>query len=670
MILTKKIAILSLVFLFLASSANAYTWDYTPEDPNIVYQTYFDDINIKPSWSNDIKVNKEVVVAVLDSGVDLDHPDLVSNLWINEGEIPNDGIDNDNNSYIDDVVGWDFIDSDNDPEPEITDDYDFTAVNHGTVVAGIVSAVANSKGIIGIAPQAKVMPLRILDSQGVGNTIVLSQAIDYAVENGADIINLSLVGTNYGDTLKKSIVNAYNNGVIIIAASGNEEDQGKDLNEEPHYPVCDIDNVNRVLGVAALDKDKKLTEFSNYGSDCIDISAPGSSFYSTTFNYHGNEDFLEFYRGGWSGTSVAAPVVAATAALLKMNYPEFKPNDIYRIIMQSAQSLKAENPDNYKDLGSGIIDIGAALNLAEDYFNENIYLVATPMAGLEPRVSILDNRGNLKKAFLAYSQNFKGGMNVATGDLDGDGVNEIVTVPLAGGGPHVRVFNRDGELVSQFFAYAANFHGGMDVAIGDINGDGVNEIVTSPLATGGPHIRIFDLHGNVLSEFFAYRSNFYGGVHIDVGDVNNDDKDEIVTVPASQNIPDVRTFDFLGRMKSRFIAYDEVVDDGLNIAVGDVNNDEWPEIITVPSVGHSPHVKVFSLKGRVKGEFMSFTTSLKSGVKVVSGDISGDFLPEILLLPQTGASPLLRVYDHQGLEKDNFYLRPVLDKNGYNFDVL
>ena len=203
----KKIAIFCILSLFLGTNVQAFTQSYTPSDSNMIYQTYLDMINIGPSWSDELKVNKEVVVAVLDSGVDLDHPDLIDSIWTNTEEIAGDGIDNDKNSYIDDRFGWDFVDSDNNPEPDLDEGYDFTAANHGTVIAGIIAATANDNGIVGIAPKAKIMPLKILDSKGVGNTLVLSQAIDYAVENGADIINLSLVGDTYGPNLEESIIN-------------------------------------------------------------------------------------------------------------------------------------------------------------------------------------------------------------------------------------------------------------------------------------------------------------------------------------------------------------------------------------------------------------------------------------------------------------------------------
>jgi len=666
----KKIVIACIFSLFLGTNVQAFTQSYTPSDSNMIYQTYLDMINVEPSWSDELKVNKEVVVAVLDSGVDLDHPDLIANIWTNTEEIAGDGIDNDNNSYIDDRFGWDFISSDNNPEPDIDGDYDLTAANHDTVVAGIIAATANNNGIVGIAPNAKIMPLKILDSNGMGNTLVLSQAIDYAVENGADIINLSLVGDTYGSILEESIINAYNNGVMIIAASGNEENVGLSLDIDPRYPICDIDNINRVFGVAALDANQVLADFSNFGEDCIDIAAPGTSFYSTAYYDSNNSSFKQYYRGGWNGTSVAAPVIAATAALIKSNFPELRPNDIYNIISSSAQDLQESNPLHHMDLGAGLVDIGAALNLAQDYYNNSINIVLAPQRGLLPEILLMDADGKLKNVFLAYNANFTGGVNIAVGDVDGDGQDEIVTAPMAGGGPHIRVFTKSGDLVSEFFAYDASFTGGVNVAVGDVDGDGQDEIVTAPMAGGGPHIRVFTKSGNLISEFFAYDASFDGGVNVALGDVNNDKADEIVLAPMGKHVAEIKIFNYKNIRKASWLAYDANMKSGVNISIADVNNDNWSEIVTVPAKDYAPQVKMFNMRGRLKSEFLAFNSYLTRGVKVLAADISGDSLPEVLLLPTKGSAALLKVYDHNGLEKDSFNLRDSGDKNGYNIELI
>ncbi len=658
-----------LVVVSVATPAVAFHQDYTPIDPYLLQQSYLRTINTQGSWSYQSQENKEVVVAVLDSGIDISHPDLVNNIWINSDEIPSDGLDNDGNSYIDDINGWDFVDSDNEPTPVLIDGYDYTAVNHGTVIAGVIAASANDEGIVGINPKVKIMDLRILDAKGMGNTLVLSQAIDYAVENGASIINLSLVGKSIDESLKKSITNAYNSGVMIVAASGNESKSGIDLDIEPAYPVCDFDNINRVLGVAAVDSQNKLSVFSNYGEKCIDISAPGVNIYSTVYHDLTDINFSSYYRGGWSGTSVAAPMVSGALSLIKMNYPNLRPADIYSILLSSSDSLQAASPLIYKKLGQGLLNIGAALDAADKYYNQTIKLVLAPQAGLSPEILIMNDKGNLLSSFLAYDKKFKGGVNISTGDLENNGSYEIVTAPLSKGGPHVRIFSNQGSLLNEFFAYDAKYLGGVNLALGDLYGDKNKQIVTAPV-TGGSEIKIFNSSGTLLRSFLAYDAKFKGGVNIAVGDIDNDGKAEIITAPAAIGGPHIKVFNSEGLLLYQFFAYDKKMTKGVWLTVGDVDFDGWQDIIVVPAKNSAPQVKAFNFNGTPLYDFMAYSQYLTVGIRLQARDLSGDLRPEILALPNKGSSALLRIYDHNGLEKDSVYLRNPQDKNGYNVDIL
>ncbi len=665
-------AIKIFIWLFIFCAANpiyAFQQDYTPVDPYLFQQTYLSTINAKGSWSFSSKENKQVVVAVLDSGIDLSHPDLKNNIWINSKEIPDDGLDNDGNSYIDDINGWDFVDSDNTPTPVLLEGYDYTAINHGTVIAGIIGASANDEGIVGINPQVRLMDLRILDAKGMGNTLVLSQAIDYAAENGADIINLSLVGKSIDESLKKSITNAYNKGVMIVAASGNESKNGVDLDIEPAYPVCDFDNINRVIGVAAVDSQNKLSVFSNYGEKCIDISAPGINIYSTV--YHDLEDvnFSNYYRGGWAGTSVAAPMVSGALSLLKMNYPTLRPADLYSILLSSSDSLQVASPLSYKKLGKGSLNIGAALDAANKYYNQTIKIVLAPQANLSPEILIMNDKGNLLSSFLAYDKKFKGGVNIATGDLDNNGSYEIVTAPMSKGGPHVRVFSNQGSLINEFFAYDTKYIGGVNLALGDLYGNKTKQIVVAPV-TGGSEIKVFNAKGTLASSFLAYDAKFKGGVNIAVGDVDNDGKSEIITAPASIGGPHIKVFNSEGLLLYQFFAYDKKMTKGVWLTVGDLDHDGWQDIVTVPAKNAVPQVKAFNFNGTPLYNFIAYSQYLTSGIRLSARDLSGDGWAELLALPNKSASALLRIYDNNGLEKDNLYLRNPQDKNGYNLDIL
>jgi len=181
---------------------------------------------------------------------------------------------------------------------------------------------------------------------------------------------------------------------------------------------------------------------------------------------------------------------------------------------------------------------------------------------------LFDNYGDVKGQFFAYDKNFRGGVNVACGDVDGDGRNEIVTGPGETGGPQVRIFNTSGDVEGQFFAYNNNFRGGIRVAVGDMDGGARNkkvEIITAPGVNGGPHIRIFDNFANVKNQFFAYNKNFKGGVDIASGDIDNDGLDEIITGAGPGGASHVRVFELNGELLGSFYAYEKDFEGGVNV---------------------------------------------------------------------------------------------------------
>jgi subtilisin family serine protease/outer membrane protein assembly factor BamB len=207
----------------------------------------------------------DVVVAVIDTGVDYNHPDLVSNIWINQDEIAGNGIDDDHNGKVDDVRGWDFVNSDNDPM-----DYN----DHGTHIAGIIAAVGNnSNGVSGVAWTAKIMAIRGLGTEGSGYTSDLIEAIEYSSENGADVINMSWGNEEYSQALKDTIDAST---ALVVCAAGND---GQNTDYNPHYP-SGFTSAN-IISVAATDQYDNLASYSNYGATSVDIGAPGSNIYST-----------------------------------------------------------------------------------------------------------------------------------------------------------------------------------------------------------------------------------------------------------------------------------------------------------------------------------------------------------------------------------------------------
>ncbi|NQT90720.1 MAG: S8 family serine peptidase, partial [Candidatus Omnitrophica bacterium] len=296
-------------------------------------------INCEPAW--DMALGYGVVVAVLDTGVNYNHLDLSQNIWSNPGEVAN-GQDSDGNGYVDDVVGWDFVTNSDDP----IDDH-----GHGSHVAGIVAAVGNNNyGIIGVAPGAKIMPLKVLDDNGNGNTTWVANAITYAADNGARVLNNSLGGEMFNNipnyVLEDAIRYAASRGCVVLFAAGNDDA------DVANYHAC---YMPEVICVGATDPYDDRASFSNWGF-YVDVAAPGAQILS-----------LNATQGGaaiYSGTSQACPHVAGLAALLLANNPSLTPAEVKRIIMEGVDAFDIDLAQPDKLIGTGRIDCGRALNVA------------------------------------------------------------------------------------------------------------------------------------------------------------------------------------------------------------------------------------------------------------------------------------------------------------------
>lgn len=265
------------------------------------------DIDAPEAW--EIAQGDDVIVGVIDTGIDYTHPDLYNNLWTNPGEIANDGIDNDGNGYVDDYYGYDFINNDSDP---------FDDVGHGTHVAGTIAAQSNNNtGVVGVAPNAKVMALKFLGNFG-GSTFDAIEAINYAVMMGADITNNSWGGGGPSQALYDAIANAGSAGQLFVASAGNggSDSLGDNNDFLPSYPASyDLDNI---ISVAASDHQDQLSSFSNYGLESVDLAAPGVDIVSTV---PGGYD-------SFNGTSMAAPHVTGAASLLLSQNPDLTPTQL------------------------------------------------------------------------------------------------------------------------------------------------------------------------------------------------------------------------------------------------------------------------------------------------------------------------------------------------------
>lgn len=325
------------------------TTSSTPNDPMFSKQYYFKQLNVLDGWKHQGRADG-ITVAVIDDGVYVNHPDLKSSIWKNPKEVVGNGIDDDKNGYIDDIYGWDFVSE----EAEMS-----TRGTHGTAVAGIIAAQSNNGiGISGMAPGAKIMPLIACDSRTGCATADVVAAINYAVKNGAKVINLSLGSqgtTNYTNQYDAAINSARQAGVIVIAAAGNgdtEGGNGQNLTQIPVSPVCNGIDKFSIIGVAGLDEQSEWVSWSNYGG-CVDVAAPAIKIVTTT-----NPNHNDGYEYGYEdGTSFAAPMASALAALMIAQKPTITVSELVTVMRADAY-----NDKNYqKLLGGGRIDFAETL---------------------------------------------------------------------------------------------------------------------------------------------------------------------------------------------------------------------------------------------------------------------------------------------------------------------
>jgi len=646
----------------LVAPVRQYSLALIPNDLDYNFQkNYYDKIKAPAAWDVPQSQTIRSVIAVLDTGVDVSNPDLASNIWFNPWEVPNDKQDNDKNGYIDDLNGWDFVANVADPEPKFDAGWNEVAMNHGTIVAGVAAAIGNNvQGVAGLAWHARLMPIRVLDGRGLGDTVTVARGIQYAIANHADIINLSFVGQFSDPILEDAIQRAYQAGILVVAAAGNEQQMGVDMNKQPHYPVCSdgFNGENQVIGVAAVDDNDVRAEFSNFGSKCIDLAAPGVKIYSTQFVDKANNLFQDYYGGYWSGTSVAAPLVSGSLALLKSAYPNLSPSQLRDVLIAAGDLVDNANPGQVGQLGRRL-NLQKAFALAgSKVFSRKTPIFLAPQTNATAEIALYDLSSELMQKFLAYDARYTKGINVAAGDVDGDGQIDVVTVPRAGGGPHVKIFNLKGGLESQFMALPEQFRGGLSVAVADFTADKKDEIVIGVGKGGSNLVRIYDEAGNILYQFIPYDPSYIGGVNVAVGDTDGDGQPEIVTAPAGNLRLPIRVFDKFGNKRSEFYAFSWAFPGGVNVAVGDTDGDGKAEIVVAPGAGGGPQVRVFNYQGRVLRQFFAFAKNFRGGVNVAVGDTDGNGSREIVATPGVGGGPQVRVFNGQNQVMSSFFIEP------------
>ncbi|MBU0732239.1 L,D-transpeptidase family protein [Patescibacteria group bacterium] len=275
----------------------------------------------------------------------------------------------------------------------------------------------------------------------------------------------------------------------------------------------------------------------------------------------------------------------------------------------------------------------------------------------EPEVKVFNygNEINQELNFYAYGQGFHGGVDVAIGDYRGNKNNEIITAAGNGGGPQVRVFASNGHFLNQFWAYSETFHGGVNVAAGDLDGDGKAEIITGPMKGGGPHVRVFDKNGNpkYTMGFFAFDEGFRGGVDVTAGDLNGDGRDEVIAAAGPGGSPHIRVFDVYGNYTGLdYRPYAESDRGGVSVAAGNIDGGHDDELVTGIFSAGEAWVKVYKgdANRTVIGEFRAFDSGFRGGVNVATGDVDGDNKDEILVSVAAGGGPQTKFFEIDGRE--------------------
>jgi subtilisin family serine protease len=314
-----------------------------PNDPELARQWGLMKINAPAAWSI-ITGAVSITIAVVDSGIDLGHPDLALQLWVNPGEIPGNGVDDDANGKVDDMHGWHFFQAANGPAEDARVQDDF---GHGTHVAGIAAAATdNGIGVAGVAWGSRLMAVKVLDQYGNGWYSDIIAGIVYAADNGAQIINLSLGGALASQALCDAVTYAHGRGALVVAATGNS-------NAAVLYPAA----CAGALAVAATDRADARPVFSNFGPQ-VALAAPGVDIYSTWY-YTGIRASGYFTK---SGTSMATPHVAGAAALLWSQWPAWRADQVRQQLLSTATDVSAPGWDPYS--GWGRLNVAAALGWA------------------------------------------------------------------------------------------------------------------------------------------------------------------------------------------------------------------------------------------------------------------------------------------------------------------
>lgn len=494
----KKAVYLILIGIFLLQPA--FVFALQPNDPLWKEDNAVDLLHLPEVWEK-TQGSREVVVAVIDTGIDMTNPEISENIWSNPME-QFDGADNDNDGNIDDLNGWNFVENNGNVRPRATaTSTTKIGMNHGTVVAGIIGAQGNNfLGGAGVAWRVKIMPLKILNEHGDGDSDLAVKAIDYAIKHKADIINLSFVGPTPSLNFIQAIRRAYRAGITVIAAAGNapEHGVGVNLNMFPQYPVCFDDPLkeeNWVIGVAALGANGLLGAFSNHGSKCVDIAAPGYKIPSTLF-FEPAHNAPDVFGGAWSGTSVAAPFVTGVAVLIKSIQPAWGPDEIRKALIETSDPIPGNDT---LAAGRGSVNALKAVDYALHGGASGSRSAVAGIVYTKQGATLITYDETLKETRrILIARGKVAGASALVADVDGSGATPFVVAYTDAKGPLIKILQQDGTLIKEVRPFG-RVRGAVHIAVADVDRDGASEIIAA--VDNVPTIIILRGDGSVQTKY-------------------------------------------------------------------------------------------------------------------------------------------------------------------------
>lgn len=570
--------------------------------------------------------NPDFVIAVIDSGVDYTHPDLAANIWTNLGEIPDNGVDDDGNGYVDDVHGYNFSNNTGDP---------LDVDPHGTHVAGTIGAVGNNgDGVTGINWNVKIMALNFLgtgpDSGALSGAIA---SLNYAVTMGAKVSNNSWGSDGGGRSA--AFTAARDAGHIFVSSAGNGGFDGVGDNNDQNplrMPSNYSTQFDNVIAVAAIDNNNQLGSFSNYGVRTVTLAAPGVQILSTVPG--GGYDTYD-------GTSMATPHVAGAIAL----YWGANPTLTYQQVIDKLKS----SVDVYPNL-IGKVATGGRLNVANMFdYVPTIPPVVVPAPVGSDVVRVLAPGGTTELALTPHP-GYMGGVTIASGDVTGDGVADAVTAASFGG--HVKVFDgATGAELRSFYAFAG-YRGPIDLAVGDVNGDGIGDIIVAANLNG--HIKVFDGRtGAMTFSQFVY-AGYAGAIKVSVADTNGDGVSELITAAEGGLGVHVKTFAAgTQTLRDSFLATPPGFWKDFSLSAFDMDGDEVAELL----VSQGPRVRVVNAETKaVRADFLAFDPLSNVPVVVQAGQFKGNNKPQLVVIAEPQGKSHVKVFDGPDFTLyDSFY---------------